>query len=161
MEESELFVFDSESRLQIKSGDVKNAVIFKLDSAEATVVGGAKSLQDTISVMSYKLKSRFGDKYVVPNNKKFELGEEDKASEFQFISASTGGKYAMKLGENKYVSSDAGTSDMQESADAVYFKLQEVEAPLYGTIETGHKRLTSDGKSLTMNPLNFFAEAKL
>ena len=161
MDESELFVFDSESRLQIKSGDVKNAVIFKLDSAEATVVGGAKSLQDTISVMSYKLKSRFGDKYVVPNNKKFELGEENNASEFQFISASTGDKYAMKFGENKYVSSDAGTSDMQESADAVYFKLQEVEAPLYGTIETGHKRLTSDGKSLTMNPLNFFAEAKL
>lgn len=160
MEESELFVFDSESRLQIKSGDVKNAVIFKLDSAEATVVGGAKSLQDTISVMSYKLKSRFGDKYIVQDDKKFKLGE-SRATEFQFISASTGDKYAMKLDENKYVSSDAGTSDMQESADAVYFKLQEVEAPLYGTIETGHKRLTSDGKSLTMNPLNFFAEAKL
>lgn len=161
MDESELFVFDSESRLQIKSGDVKNAVIFKLDSVEATVVGGAKSLQDTISVISYKLKSRFSDKYIVKelDKNKFKLGE-GSASEFKLISASTGGKYAMMLGE-KYVSSDAGTSDMQESADAVYFKLQEVEAPLYGTIETGHKRLTSDGKSLTMNPLNFFAEAKL
>lgn len=161
MDESELFVFDSESYLQIKSGDVKNAVIFKLDSAEkAVVVGGAKSLQDVVSIMPYKLKSRFDDKYIVKDGKKFKLGDEGQATEFRFISSSTGGKYAMSVGD-KYVSSDAGTSDMQESEDAVYFKLQDVEAPLYGTIETGHKRLTSDGKSLTMNPLNFFAEAKL
>ena len=162
MNESELYVIDSESRLQIKTAEMSDAVTFKLEPAETTVVGGAKSLQDTISRVSYKLVSRFDETYVgqKAGSTKFALGE--AVTKFQFLSASTGDKYAMKIvDKDKYVSSDAGTSDMQESSDVVYFKLQEVEAPKYATFETGHKRFTSDAKSLTMNTLNMFAELKV
>lgn len=162
MDESELYVIDSESRLQIKTAEMSDAVTFKLEPVETTVVGGAKSLQDTISRVSYKLVSRFDETYVgqKAESTKFTLGED--ITEFQFLSASTGDKYAMKIvDKDKYVSSDAGTSDMQESSDVVYFKLQEVEAPKYAAFETGHKRFTSDAKSLTMNTLNMFAELKV
>ena len=162
MNESELYVIDSESRLQIKSAEVSDAVTFKLEPVETTVVGGAKSLQDTISMVSYQLVSRFDETYVgqEAGSTKFTLGE--AVTKFQFLSASTGDKYAMKIvDKDKYVSSDAGTSDMQESSDVVYFKLQEVEAPKYAAFETGHKRFTSDAKSLTMNTLNMFAELKV
>ena len=41
-----------------------------------------------------------------------------------------------------------------------YFDFVAVEAPEYASIDDSHKRFGTNGKFLTMNPLNFFAEVK-
>ncbi len=168
MTESDLYVVASENVLKIESGDQADAVTFKLESVKDEKgeevlenVGGAKSIGDTVFVASYQLKDRFNDKYIVKNGEKIELGTTTN-DKFQFISDFTGSKYAMKIvTEDKYVSPDSKTSALKTSSEISYFKLLEEEAPVYGTFETGHKRFTSDAKSLTMNTLNMFAELKV
>lgn len=164
MTESDLYVVASEAMLKIESGDQSDALTFKLDSADVDKeFAGALSIGDTVDVVSYKLKSRFGEEYIVKNEaEQLELGEAEEALEFQFISDFTGSKYEMKIvGEdNEYVSIDPRASVLKVSTEIAYFKLLGEEAPIYGTFETGYKRFTSDAKSLTMNPLNSFAEVK-
>lgn len=167
LSESNLYVVASEAVLKIENGDQAGAVTFKLDSANIEKgFAGAKSIGDTIDIVSYILKSRFGEEYVTNSNGQIVLGKlASNAVKFQFISDLTGSKYEMKIvdaqGDNKYVSVDSKTSTLKASSEVAYFKLLEEEAPEYGSFASDHKRFTSDGKSLTMNPLNFFAEAKL
>lgn len=166
MSESNLYVVASEAVLKIENGDQAGAVTFKLDSAGVErEVAGALSIGDTIDIVSYRLKNRFSEEYITKNdNEQIQLGELTKATKFQFISDFTGSKYEMKIvdpvGANKYVSVDSKTSTLKASSEVAYFKLLQEEAPEYGSFTSDHKRFVSDGKSLTMNPLNFFAEAK-
>lgn len=163
---SDLYAYASESILKIKSGEAKDAVIFKLVPIDSMVVGGAKALKDTISVISYKLNVQFSNESIIQvdgaNNLK--LSKTGDASEFQFVMNATGDKYSMKVTgeEKKYVSSDINTSNMIISDNIAYFKLEEVEAPEYVSLKSSHKRFTATSLdlSLVMNPLNFYAEAK-
>lgn len=166
MTESDLYVVASDAALKIANGDQANAFTFKLDSVDIEkMAAGALSIGDTIDIVSYSLKSRFGEEHIINAEEQIKLGKTITPAEFQFISDYTGSKYEMKIVDasvaNKYVSADSKTSDLKLSSEIAYFKLLEEKAPVYGTIETGHKRFVSDAKSLTMNPLNLFAEAKL
>lgn len=166
---SNSYTFTSDSLLKVITGDAKDAVIFKLDSIGIAVKKGAQKLNDTVSVVTYKLKSQFGNKYVAYDTDKncLKISTEPKdAIVFCFNTSTDGGKYDMKVvsGENitanKYISADLASSNMVLSETPAYFNFVEMEAPEYGTFDSGNKRFTSDLKSLTMNPLNFFAEAK-
>lgn len=163
---SDLYAYATESILKIKSGEAEDAVVFKLVPTDSVVVGGAKALKDTISVVSYQLKVQFSNESITPvagaNNLK--LSGIGTPSKFQFIMNATGDKYSMKDAnvDKKYVSSDINTSNMILSENIAYFKLEEVDAPEYASLKSSHKRFTATSLdlSLAMNPLNFYAEAK-
>lgn len=164
---SSSYTFTTDSLLKVTTGDAKNAVIFKLDSVDIEEVGGAKLLNDIVSVVTYKLKSQFSDKYVAYDNDKKCLKittVADDALEFHFYTSLDGDKYNMNIvsgtHDGKFITADSYSSNMVLSETPAYFNFVEMDAPEYGTFESSHKRLTSDLKSLTMNPLNFFAEAK-
>lgn len=167
-ETSKTYTFTADSILQVKSGEAKDAVIFKVVAVDTTEVGGALSLKDTISVVTYKLKSQFSDKYVAYDKAKASLKVSDYAPalKFKFNTNVNGGTYNMQIDatdatiNNKYVDAQVSSSNMVLSETPAYFNFVEMEAPEYGTFDSGNKRFTSDLKSLTMNPLNFFAEAK-
>ena len=167
-ETSNTYTFTADSILQVKSGEAKDAVIFKVVAVDTTEVGGALSLKDTISVVTYKLKSQFSDKYVAYDKAKASLKVSDYAPalKFKFNTNVNGGTYNMQIDatdatiNNKYVDAQVSSSNMVLSETPAYFNFVEMEAPEYGTFDSGNKRFTSDLKSLTMNPLNFFAEAK-
>lgn len=170
-ETSKSYTFTSDSILQVKSGEAKDAVIFKLVPVDTTKTAGAQSLKDTVSIVTYKLKSQFSDKYVAFDNvkKALKLSTVDNdALEFHFNTSVDGGKYNIEVihpedpvvYSNKYITADLASSNMVLSETPAYFNFVEMEAPEYGTLDSGNKRFTSDLKSLTMNPLNFFAEAK-
>lgn len=170
-ETSKSYTFTSDSILQVKSGEAKDAVIFKLVPVDTTKTAGAQSLKDTVSIVTYKLKSQFSDKYVAFDNvkKALKLSTVDNdALEFHFNTSVDGGKYNMEVihpedpvvYSNKYITADLSSSNMIISETPAYFNFVEMEAPEYGTFDSGNKRFTSDLKSLTMNPLSFFAEAK-
>lgn len=170
-ETSKSYTFTSDSILQVKSGEAKDAVIFKLVPVDTTKTAGAQSLKDTVSIVTYKLKSQFSDKYVAFDNvkKALKLSTVDNdALEFHFNTSVDGGKYNIEVihpedpvvYSNKYITADLASSNMVLSETPAYFNFVEMEAPEYGTFDSGNKRFTSDLKSLTMNPLNFFAEVK-
>ncbi|WP_455639916.1 DUF6383 domain-containing protein [Parabacteroides sp.] len=168
-ETSNSYTFTADSILQVKSGEAKDAVIFKLDSVRAEEIGGAKNLKDTVSVVFYKLKSQFGDKYVAYDDVKKSLKlttEADDALEFRFNTNVNGGKYNMQIVSDndavggKFVNAQVSTSNMVLSETPAYFNFVEMDAPEYGTFESSHKRFTTNAVSLTMNPLNFFAEVR-
>lgn len=166
-ETSKSYTFTADSILQIKSGEAKDAVIFKIVAVDTTEVGGAQSLKDTVSIVTYKLKSQFSNKYVAYDNtkKSLKVSDSDPALKFYFNTSVDGGKYNMEIVENivyinKYITADLSSSNMIMSDSPAYFNFVEMDAPEYGTFESGNRRFTSDLKSLTMNPLNFFAEAK-
>lgn len=167
-ETSNSYAFTSDSLLKVVSGDAKDAVIFKLDSVKSEKVGGAEALNDVVYIVTYRLKSQFSNKYVAYDDVKKCLKistEADKALQFHFNTSVDGGKYDMKIvsegdGKNKYVDAQVSSSNMILSETPAYFNFVEMDAPEYGTFESSHRRFTSDLKSLTMNPLNFFAEAK-
>lgn len=168
-ETSNSYTFTSDSLLQVTNGDAKDAVIFKLDSVGVNLKEGAQKLNDTISVVTYKLKSQFRNKYVAydkdKNCLKITTVPED-AIEFRFNTSAEGGKYDMQIVSgnnvtaNKYITADLASSNMILSETPAYFNFVEMDAPEYLSFESHHKRYTSNMKSLTMNPLNFFAEAK-
>lgn len=165
---ADLYASVSDDVLQVKSDD-ENAEVFKLIAVDTLAVGGAQSLGDTVYAVSYQLKERFGEKKVssdaVESEKVLKMLE-TKPLTFQFVRHATEDKYYMsavdKDGEHLlYVSSDITTGNMILARSHGFFNLEEVEAPEYATFETGHKRFTSDAKSLTMNTLNMFAELKV
>lgn len=168
-ETSNSYTFTSDSLLQVTNGEAKDAVIFKLDSVGVNLKEGAQKLNDTISVVTYKLKSQFRNKYVAydkdKNCLKITTVPED-AIEFRFNTSAEGGKYDMQIVSgnnvtaNKYITADLASSNMILSETPAYFNFVEMDAPEYLSFESHHKRYTSNMKSLTMNPLNFFAEAK-
>lgn len=166
-ETSNSYAMTADSILQIKSGDAKDAFIFKLETVgEPVAIGGAKALGDTLFIMNYKLKSQFSNKYVAydTDKKSLKISDYTDAAVFKFNTNVDGEKYNLQIvdgtNQNKYVTADSYSSNMVLLETPAYFNFVEVEAPEYGTFETGYKRFTSDGKSLTMNTLNLFAELK-
>lgn len=167
-ETSKTYTFTADSILQVKSGEAKDAVVFKIVAVDTTKVGGALSLKDTVSIVRYQLKSQFSNKYVAYDKAKASLKVSDYAPalKFKFNTNLDGGTYNMQIDttdatiNNKYVDAQVSSSNMVLSETPAYFNFVEMEAPEYGTFDSGNKRFTSDLKSLTMNPLNFFAEAK-
>ena len=167
-ETSNSYAFTSDSLLKIVSGDAKDAVIFKLDSVKSEKVGGAEALNDIVYIVTYRLKSQFSNKYVAYDDEKKCLKIStvaDNALQFHFNTSVDGGKYDMQIVSSgaindKYVDAQVSSSNMVLSETPAYFNFVEMDAPEYGTFDSSHRRFTSDLKSLTMNPLNFFAEAK-
>ena len=167
-ETSKTYTFTTDSILQVKSGEAKDAVVFKIVAVDTTKVGGALSLKDTISIVNYNLKSQFSDKYVAYDKAKASLKVSDYAPalKFKFNTNVNGGTYNMQIDatdatiNNKYVDAQVSSSNMVLSETPAYFNFVEMEAPEYGTFDSGNKRFTSDLKSLTMNPFSRFAEAK-
>lgn len=165
---SNSYAFTSDSLLKIVSGDAKDAVIFKLDSVKSEKVGGAEALNDIVYIVTYRLKSQFSNKYVAYDDEKKCLKIStvaDNALQFHFNTSVDGGKYDMQIvssgaTNDKYVDAQVSSSNMVLSETPAYFNFVEMDAPEYGTFDSSHRRFTSDLKSLTMNPLNFFAEAK-
>ncbi len=162
-----LFVITSDTLLQGKAGTIADAIIFKLevkgDSVKNTGVGtGALSLGDTLYHSVFTLKEQFTGKHVAYDTQKaaLKLSGTTAASDFIIATAAEGDKYAL-VTDGKNVSLDINTAHLVLTGNVAYFNFEKVDAPEYATFETGHKRLTSDAKSLTMNPLNFLAEAKI
>lgn len=169
-ETSNSYAFTSDSILQVKTGDAKDAVVFKVVAKDTVQVGGAQSLKDTVSIVKYQLKSQFSDKYVAYDNtaKSLKVSDpklsEDAAVNFYFKTNEAGTQYNMQIAEGtnagKFITADSYSSNMIVSETPAYFNFVEMDAPEYLSFESHHKRYTSELKSLTMNPLNFFAEAK-
>lgn len=165
-ETSSSYTVTADSILQVKSVDGKDAVIFKIVAVDTLEIGGAQALKDTVSIVQYQLKSQFSDKYVAYDTEKKSLKVSSSANAINFFFNINvdGGKYSMEIatGDNdgKFITADLASSNMVLSETPAYFNFVEMEAPEYGTFDSGNKRFTSDLKSLTMNPLNFFAEAK-
>ncbi|WP_075556322.1 DUF6383 domain-containing protein [Parabacteroides timonensis] len=165
-ETSSSYTVTADSILQVKSVDGKDAVIFKIVAVDTLEIGGAQALKDTVSIVKYQLKSQFSDKYVAYDTEKKSLKVSSSADalDFFFNINVDGGKYSMKIAtdnnDGKFITADLASSNMVLSETPAYFNFVEMEAPEYGAFESGNKRFTSDLKSLTMNPLNFFAEAK-
>lgn len=169
-ETSNSYAFTSDSILQVKTGDAKDAVVFKVVAKDTVQVGGAQSLKDTVSIVTYQLKSQFSDKYVAYDNtaKSLKVSDpnlsKDAAVNFYFKTNEAGTQYNMQIAEgtnaDKFITADSYSSNMIVSETPAYFNFVEMDAPEYLSFESHHKRYTSELKSLTMNPLNFFAEAK-
>lgn len=165
-ETSKTYAFTSDSILKVTSGEAADAVVFKLEPVKTAIVGGAQVLKDTVFAVTYKLKSRFSNKYVAYDKTKASLkvSNYDSALEFNFNTNVDGGKYDMEVvsgdAKGKFVDAHVSSSNMVLSQTPAYFNFVEMDAPEYGTFESSHRRFTSELKSLTMNPLNFFAEAK-
>lgn len=169
-ETSNSYAFTSDSILQVKTGDAKDAVVFKVVAKDTVQVGGAQSLKDTVSIVKYQLKSQFSDKYVAYDNtaKSLKVSDpvlsKDAAVNFYFKTNVAGTQYNMQIAEgtnaDKFITADSYSSNMIVSETPAYFNFVEMDAPEYLSFESHHKRYTSELKSLTMNPLNFFAEAK-
>lgn len=168
-ETSSSYAFTSDSLLKITNGEAKDAVIFKLDSVDIEDVGGASALNDKVSILTYRLRSQFSDKYVAYDDEKKCLkisADADKALYFQFNVNIDGGKYDMEIvstgyGDDKYITADSYSSNMILSKTSAYFNFVEMEAPEYASFENGHKRLTYNNNSLVMNPNTLLAEMKI
>lgn len=165
-ETSSSYTVTADSILQVKSVDGKDAVIFKIVAVDTLEIGGAQTLKDTVSIVKYQLKSQFSDKYVAYDTEKKSLKVSSSADalDFFFNINVDGGKYSMKIAtdnnDGKFITADLASSNMVLSETPAYFNFVEMDAPEYGTFDSGNKRFTSDLKSLTMNPFSRFAEAK-
>lgn len=160
-----LFAFTSDTLVQVKNADVKDALIFKLVPNDTIVVGGAQQIGDTLSVISYRFVSQFDNRYLAenktdPKGVKFSTWGEPLA--FVFYTMPDGLRYTAHTTDGRLLSSNVSTSYLGLTApgtgEAAYFSLVEVNAPNYGTVSDGHKKIGSDNRYLTMNPLNRFAE---
>lgn len=160
-----LFAFTSDTLVQVKNADVKDALIFKLVPNDTIVVGGAQQIGDTLSVISYRFVSQFDNRYLAenktgPKGVKFSTWGEPLA--FVFYTMPDGLRYTAHTTDGRLLSSNVSTSYLGLTApgtgEAAYFDLVEVNAPNYGTVADGHKKIGSDNRYLTMNPLNRFAE---
>lgn len=157
---SNLYAYATDSVLKAKVGDGKDASIFKLIPNDTTLVGGAQSLGDKLYVVSYKLRDLFKTDTIAQQTDSLKFSTSKTALPFSFISNPTADKYAMMTAAGKYVGMNITTSCVQLVSNPTFVTLEAVDAPEYAAFASGHKRLTSDAKSLTMNPLNFFAELK-
>lgn len=157
----DLYAYTTDSILKVKAGDAKDAAIFKFVSSEVKAVGGAMQLQDTLFTVSYKLKGLFTNNHVAQQGVDgLKQSATANALAFSFVIDAKGEKYTMMAGD-KYVSTDITSSELKLSDAIAYFKVKAVDAPEYGTFANSHKELYFDGRSLTMNPANGFAEMKV
>ena len=165
----DLYAFTSDSVLMIKSGDAANAAALRIvvsqDSVQNVTDGlGARALGDTLYHATYMLKERFSNDLVASENGgPLKLSDYTAPLEFVFNTATTGGKYQMatRVGATtQYVFMNVNTANLILSDKVNYFDFVAVEAPEYASIDNSHKRFGTNGKFLTMNPLNFFAEVK-
>lgn len=161
---SDLYAYTTDSILKGKSGDAKDAAVFKLIPNDTTVVGGAQKLGDYLSVITYKLRGLFDQDTIAvgeANGLKFSIF--DNALAFKFISDPTAEKYSMITKDGtKYVAMNINTSNLEltDASKAAYVNLEAVDAPEYASFASAHKRLAYNNNALVMNPLNFFAEMK-
>lgn len=165
----DLYAFTSDSVLMIKSGDAANAAALRIvvsqDSVQNVTDGlGARALGDTLYHATYMLKERFSNDLVASENGgPLKLSDYTAPLEFVFNTATTGGKYQMATtvgATTQYVFMNVNTANLILSDKVNYFDFVAVEAPEYASIDDSHKRFGTNGKFLTMNPLNFFAEVK-
>ena len=162
-----LYAFTADSLLQLKACSVKEALLFKLIPHDTLQTGGALQLGDTLSVISYELRARFGNELLTENAttpKVLKLSASDKPLAFTFNSTANGAKYLVKTKDNRFVSTNVSTSFLgltaMGSGEEAYFTLTTVDAPTYGSFVTGHRTISSDAKYLTMNPYTHYAEMK-
>ena len=165
----DLYAFTSDSVLMIKSGDAANAAALRIvvsqDSVQNVTDGlGARALGDTLYHATYMLKERFSNDLVASENGgPLKLSDYTAPLEFVFNTATTGGKYQMATtvgATTQYVFMNVNTANLILSDKVNYFDFVAVEAPEYASIDNSHKRFGTNGKFLTMNPLNFFADVK-
>lgn len=158
----ELFMYTPDSIL--KGSAEEAAQLFKLYPVDTTKVAGAQELGDTISVIDYQLGGYFLDgKVAKDDDEKNEGGlkfsKKESALKFRFL-VKPNGLYSL-VADGKYVGIDINTSNLQlTTSTGTSVNIAPMDAPEYASFEAGHKRLVSDGNSLVMNPLNFFAQAK-
>ena len=156
----ELYMYTADSILK---GSVDDAsLLFKLYPVDTTKVAGAQSLGDTISVIDYQLGGYFlNGKVAQTEGGGLKFSETAEALSFRFLRKYNSQQYSLMAG-GKYVGIDINTSNLQlmDVAGQTAVNIASIDAPTYATFEAGHKRLTSDGNSLVMNPNNFFAQMK-
>lgn len=157
----ELYMFADDT---IMKGSAEELQLFKFFPKEAEVKAGAKSLGDTIKMIPYQLGIYFRNGKVA----KAKDGEEglrlsasapESVLSFYFLSDANGQFYSMKTGD-KYVGIDVNTSKLQLTDTKTVVNIAPEDAPEYASFEAGHKRISVDGNSLVMNPLNRFAQMK-
>lgn len=158
----ELFMFADDT---IMKGSAEELQLFKFFPKEAEVKAGAKSLGDTIKMIPYQLGIYFRNGKVA----KAKDGEEglrlsasapESVLSFYFLSDANGQFYSMKTGD-KYVGIDVNTSKLQLTDTKTVVNIAPEDAPEYASFKAGHKRISVDGNSLVMNPLNRFAQMKV
>lgn len=166
---NDLYVVTEDSLLMFKSGKAEEAIIFKFelkeDSVKNELLGsgmGALALGDTLYHAVYTIKELFTDNYVAYDaaKKALKLSATATPNEFIFPAGAEADKYSMNT-NGQFISSSLSSAILNLSAEESYFLFEEVDAPEYASPENGHNRLSSDGKSLTMNPYTFFAEMKM
>lgn len=163
-----LYAFTADTLVRVKASLAKDALVFKLVPNDTTVVGGARQLGDTLSVISYRFISRFGNNFLSENTAgpggiKFSPSGDPMA--LAFYNTPDGLAYTVRSADGRWLFADARASALRlgETAmeEASYFNLVGVEAPDYGTLSNGHKKIGSAARYLTMNPLNGFAEMRV
>ncbi|RHJ93672.1 DUF6383 domain-containing protein [Parabacteroides bouchesdurhonensis] len=163
-------VFTTDTMLRAKAGSPETPIAFKVAIVEdsipnATVNTGATSLGDKLYTATYKLLQQFTNDSVAnnaePNNTGLVLtSTAGKALTFTFVTALEGSKYKMQTAGPEFVSLDINNANLVLSDKVAYFDFTTVDAPEYASFDNSHRLLISNGKYLTMNPLNFFAEMK-
>ena len=161
----DLYAFTPDTMVQIKSGPAEESLVFKLVPNDTTIVGGAWQLGDTLSVISYRFTSQFSNGFLAENTmnpKGVKFSTSGVPLGLAFYSTPDGLAYTVRSTDGRWLFSDPATSYLGLASDggaqAGYFNLVSVEAPDYGTLTEGPKKIGSDAKYLTMNPLNRLAE---
>ena len=143
---------------------------FKLEAAEIFEGAGAKSLKDTLWIPSYMLSQQYENTYVVVKDQQLRLLSAADSDYFRFAQESAdefkilwSNDYTVvfNINDNVFTVED----DNQAIQGIDLFKFSDVRAPEYATLNApGHLTLWSaegDGKALSYNPTNGWAEVKL
>ena len=156
---SELYMYTNDSILKGSAVDMN---LFKLYPVDTTVVAGAKLLGDEISEITYEVGGYFVDGKIAKNGEKgLKFSTSADALRFRFrINPAGLTQYAMMTEEGKYVGIDIHSSNLQLTDQRTEVNFAPEDAPEYASFEAGHKRISVDGNSLVMNPLNRFAQMK-
>lgn len=162
-------VFAADSMLRAKAGSSETPIAFKVAIVQDSIpnVGentGATSLGDKLYTATYKLAQQFTNDSVANNVEPDNTGlvltsTAGKALTFTFVTALEGGKYKLTTGAD-FVSLDINNANLILSDKVAYFDFTAVDAPEYASFGNNHKQIGTNGKYLTMNPLNFYAEVK-
>lgn len=156
----ELYMYANDSILKGSAGDMQ---LFKFYPVDTTVVAGARLLGDEISVISYELGGYFRDgKVALDGTDGLKFSTTAEAVPFRFLYYVNNNQYfAQMAADGRYIGIDIHSSQLQLTDKKVIVNVAPENAPEYATFGSGHKRFVSDGNSLTMNPLNFFAQMKV
>ena len=157
---SELYMYTNDSILKGSAVDMN---LFKLYPVDTTVVAGAKLLGDEISEITYEVGGYFVDGKIAKDGEKgLKFSTSADALRFRFrINPAGLTQYAMMTEEGKYVGIDIHSSNLQLTDQRTEVNFAPKDAPEYASFEAGHKRISVDGNSLVMNPLNRFAQMKV